>query len=74
MAADWRSLAACAQFPNNLFFPGSEASDRAAERATAICAICVVRGDCLEYALETNQRAGIWGGTTEDERRSLRRK
>jgi WhiB family transcriptional regulator, redox-sensing transcriptional regulator len=30
--------------------------------------------DCLEYALETNQRSGIWGGTSERERKSLRRK
>jgi WhiB family redox-sensing transcriptional regulator len=35
---------------------------------------CPVAEPCLEYALETNQRAGIWGGTTEEERKSLRRK
>jgi WhiB family redox-sensing transcriptional regulator len=32
-----------------------------------------VRVDCLDYALETNQDSGIWGGTSEDERRALRR-
>ena len=44
------------------------------KRAKAICSICQVAASCLEYALETNQRNGIWAGTTEDERRSLRRK
>lgn len=43
-------------------------------RAKGICAVCPVIEDCLEYALETNQRAGIWGGTSEKERKSLRRK
>jgi WhiB family transcriptional regulator, redox-sensing transcriptional regulator len=36
--------------------------------------VCPVIDDCLEYALETNQRSGIWGGTSERERKSLRRK
>jgi len=44
------------------------------EKAKAICAACPVMDDCLSYALETNQRSGIWGGTTEKERKSLRRK
>jgi WhiB family transcriptional regulator, redox-sensing transcriptional regulator len=43
-----------------------------AERAKAVCAGCPVCGQCLDYALDTNQD-GIWGGMTEDERRSLRR-
>ncbi len=49
-------------------------SERVIERAKAICSICPVTASCLEYALETNQRNGTWAGTTEDERRSLRRK
>ena len=74
LATDWRDRAACAGYPNTLFFPAPEASNHALERALAICSVCPVAGLCLEYALETNQRAGIWGGTTEDERKSLRRK
>lgn len=75
LVADWRARAACSGYPNTLFFPTSEvADDGVVERAKAICAACPVIEDCLEYALETNQRAGIWGGTSEQERKSLRRK
>ena len=35
---------------------------------------CVVAGDCLGYALDTNQDSGIWGGLTEEERRVIRRR
>jgi Transcription factor WhiB. len=41
--------------------------------AKAICNECVVKIDCLEYAIRTNQDCGVWGGTTEEERKSLRR-
>ncbi len=74
LAPDWKDRAACAGYPNALFFPAAETSNGQIEKATAICSICRVADDCLEYALETNQRAGIWGGTTEDERKALRRK
>ena len=74
LATDWRDRAACSGYPNTLFFPAPEASSRDLDRALAICSVCPVVEPCLEYALETNQRAGIWGGTTEDVRRSLRRK
>lgn len=71
---DWRDRAACAGQPHALFFPTGEGTERAAEQAKAICAVCPVTDECLEYALETNQVSGIWGGTTESERKSLRRK
>jgi WhiB family transcriptional regulator, redox-sensing transcriptional regulator len=57
-----------------LFFPAGstgKAIDQASE-AKLVCAGCPVRARCLEYALETGQE-GIWGGMTEDERRSLKR-
>ncbi len=38
-----------------------------------MCRACPVREDCLLFAFETKQVDGIWGGTTEDERRRLRR-
>ena len=44
-----------------------------ANEAKAICNECVVKIDCLEYAIITNQDSGVWGGTTEEERKSLRR-
>ena len=41
--------------------------------AKLICAECPVINECLDYAIRTNQDSGIWGGTTEDERKSIRR-
>lgn len=58
-----------------LFFPvgtTGPAVDQA-ETAKRICACCEVREPCLEFAIATKQDAGVWGGLTEDERRSLRR-
>lgn len=72
---DWRNLAACIDEDPELFFPvGSTgpAIDQV-ERAKAICRRCPVTEQCLEWALDTNQDAGVWGGLSEDERRSLRR-
>ena len=43
------------------------------ETARRICTACTVADECLEFALATNQEAGIWGGTTEEERRKLRK-
>ncbi len=43
------------------------------EAAKSVCEVCEVRAECLEFALATNQEAGIWGGTTEEERRALRK-
>lgn len=42
-------------------------------KAKAVCADCPVVRACLEWALESNQQDGIWGGTDEGERRRLRR-
>lgn len=74
LITDWKVRAACAGYPNGLFFPGPEATEHSVERAQSICSMCPVTGACLQYAFETNQRSGIWGGTTEDHRKSLRRK
>ena len=69
--ADWMSLCACLDADPDLFFPISSLgpAQQQIAQAKAICVACPVRTDCLSYALETGQRAGIWGGTTEDERR-----
>jgi WhiB family transcriptional regulator, redox-sensing transcriptional regulator len=72
---DWRAEAACMNEDPELFFPigtTGPAVDQAHE-AKRVCARCVVREPCLEFALDTRQDAGVWGGLTEDERRSLRR-
>jgi len=68
---EWRRSAACQEADPDLFFPVSPAGlgrDEAA-RAKAICASCQVRRRCLQFALGTHQAHGVWGGTTEDERR-----
>jgi WhiB family transcriptional regulator, redox-sensing transcriptional regulator len=72
--ADWMSLGGCRDADSELFFPISSlgpAQQQIAE-AKAVCAACPVRAACLSYAVETGQPAGIWGGTTEDERRHIR--
>lgn len=74
LVTSWKDRAACAGYANSIFFPSSEATPALIEKAKEVCATCPVSAACLEYAFETNQVSGIWGGTTEEERRSLRRK
>jgi WhiB family transcriptional regulator, redox-sensing transcriptional regulator len=71
----WRNRAACRNQDPELFFPVSDIGPgaRQAERAKAVCARCPVRARCLEHALENGLHHGIYGGTTESERRTLRR-
>jgi WhiB family transcriptional regulator, redox-sensing transcriptional regulator len=70
----WRELAACRGHDPELFFPLGPAgrSLHDAERAMAICAHCPVQRACLDFALDTSQEYGIWGGLTEAERRTVR--
>ena len=72
---DWRSQAACSEQDPELFFPIGTTGPAVeqADAAKRICADCVAREECLEYAIASNQDAGIWGGLTEDERRTLKR-
>jgi WhiB family redox-sensing transcriptional regulator len=75
-ADNWRDLASCRTTHPALFFPvgtSMNALDQV-ESAKQVCATCKVQGACLEFALQTNQEAGIWGGTSEEERRRLRKK
>jgi WhiB family transcriptional regulator, redox-sensing transcriptional regulator len=73
--ADWRSQSACRDTDPELFFPLSAWGPGQAQIASAkaICAHCEVRSDCLQFALSSGQEFGIWGGTSEDERRAMRR-
>ena len=71
----WRLRASCRSVDPDLFFPvGSTglALEQIAE-AKAVCTMCAVQQECLEYALATNQDSGVWGGTSEEERRQMRR-
>jgi WhiB family transcriptional regulator, redox-sensing transcriptional regulator len=66
----WWAHAACRRQPLEVFFPPDARSSRAAK---AICATCPVKTDCLEYAMAADPPLkGIFGGTTEQERRSMR--
>jgi WhiB family redox-sensing transcriptional regulator len=70
IATTWRKLAACRGLDVEAFYPVTEDEADAAE-AKAVCAVCPVRQACLEHALAHREREGIWGGTTERERRRI---
>ena len=67
----WQADALCAQTDPEAFFPEKGGSTRDAKR---ICTSCEVRDACLEYALQNDERFGIWGGLSERERRKLKRR
>lgn len=73
---DWRELSACRDSDPDIFFPVGTTGPAVdmIERATAICSACTVLEECLLYALETNQEAGVWGGLPEDDRRRYRKR
>lgn len=70
----WFDHAACRHYDPELFFPDSDIRPARAqvEAAKKVCRRCPVRGTCLSWALDHGQEAGIWGGTTEQERRQMR--
>jgi WhiB family redox-sensing transcriptional regulator len=66
----WQIQANCTGADPDLFFPERGASQREAKE---ICRGCVVREDCLDYALANGEKFGVWGGLSERERRRVRR-
>jgi WhiB family redox-sensing transcriptional regulator len=71
----WRANSACRDSDPDIFFPIGSTGPALEQIETArrICTACNVSEECLEFALATNQEAGVWGGTTEEERRKLRK-
>lgn len=69
-AEPWADEAICAQTDPDAFFPEKGGSTKEAKR---ICQGCPVREDCLNYAIEHDERFGIWGGHSERERRAIKR-
>ena len=67
----WQDRALCAQTDPEAFFPEKVGSTREAKK---VCRSCEVRAECLEYALEHDERFGIWGGLSERERRKLKKR
>ncbi len=66
----WQDLANCRGANPDLFFPERGASTRTAK---SICRECSVRDACLEFAITSSEKFGIWGGMSERERRRIRR-
>ena len=73
---DWRHSALCRDEDPELFFPigTTGPAERQIELARTVCRRCSVTTDCLQWALDTGQDAGVWGGLSEDERRALKRR
>lgn len=64
----WRQQAACRGLDPNMFYPDKESDT---EQAKRVCSECIVRFACLEYALDHREKIGVWGGTSEADRRRI---
>ncbi len=73
---DWRHHAACRDVDPELFFPIGNTGPALLQidEAKQVCQRCAVLDSCLQWALESGQDAGVWGGLSEDERRALKRR
>ncbi len=71
----WRNVASCRDTDPDLFFPVGTTglAITQIEEAKEVCLGCAAQLQCLEFALRSNQDSGVWGGTSEEERRHLRR-
>lgn len=71
---EWRKKSACYGGNTNLFFPTKEDHSSCSLQiamSRLICVTCPVRIDCLKFALENNEKHGIWGGIVPRDRRKL---
>jgi WhiB family transcriptional regulator, redox-sensing transcriptional regulator len=68
---EWQERANCRGVGATMFVSGLNA-DYGALRA--VCGSCAVQRECLEAALDDPDLCGLWGGTTEAERREIRRR
>ena len=66
----WAERGACVGHDLNVFFPTEGGS---VDEAVAICSACVVRAECLDYAVTTGVDAGVWGGMSARQRQRARR-
>ncbi|MEZ5233367.1 MAG: WhiB family transcriptional regulator [Acidimicrobiia bacterium] len=71
MDNEWMADGNCAERPPGVFFPSDGVGVEIAKR---ICATCEVKVICLEYALRNRIDHGVWGGTSERERRRILRR
>jgi WhiB family redox-sensing transcriptional regulator len=72
----WRDNGACLDEDPELFFANGNTGPalRQIEEAKAVCRRCEVIDTCLRWAIESRQETGVWGGLSEDERRTLKRR
>jgi WhiB family redox-sensing transcriptional regulator len=72
----WRDRAACLDEDPELFFPVGNTGPALLqiEKAKIICRRCEVVDNCLNWAMESGQDAGVWGALSDDERRALKRR
>lgn len=75
-AGGWQNRAACRTEDPELFFPigTTGPSLLQIEDAKAVCRRCDVVDQCLQWALDTDQDAGVWGNASEAERRAMKRR
>jgi WhiB family redox-sensing transcriptional regulator len=66
----WQALGECRKTDTETFYPEKGRSTR---EAKAVCVNCQVRAECLKYALDNDERFGVWGGLSERERRKLKK-
>ena len=66
---NWKELGNCKGVDTDLFFP---VRGQSTEEAKATCKGCAVKVDCLEFALISGEKVGVWGGKSEKERRRMR--
>lgn len=73
---DWRNYAACRDVDPELFFPIGNTGPALLQidDAKQVCRRCKVAEECLQWALDSGQDSGVWGGLSEDERRALKRR
>lgn len=69
----WMEDAACAQIGPGLFYVGEKAQAREYDAARSVCNTCTVQAECLEFALEVDDRHGMWGGLSPQEREKVRK-
>lgn len=72
----WQDRAACRYEDPELFFPTGHAGPAKLQvrKAKRVCTACPVRQQCLDYALDVGEGNGVWGGASEDERRTMKRR
>ena len=66
----WMTDGVCRDLDPDIFFPLKIADEKTAK---AYCGQCLVRAQCLEYALANNMEHGVWGGKSERERHKIQK-